>query len=107
VLVCDNLPSNGETVARIVGRYAALRDPALAEWIANEIAFPCTMVDRIVPATTAADRAVVARLGYETRPDRCVGHLIPTCDDARLRAPPTPMAASPAAQLWHQFTLVP
>jgi fructuronate reductase len=65
VLVCDNLPSNGETVARIVGRYAALRDPALAEWIANEIAFPCTMVDRIVPATTAADRAVVARLGYE------------------------------------------
>jgi fructuronate reductase len=65
VLVCDNLPSNGETVARIVGRYAALRDPALAEWIANETAFPCTMVDRIVPATTAADRAVVARLGYE------------------------------------------
>jgi fructuronate reductase len=65
VLVCDNLPSNGETVARIVGRYAALRDPALAEWIANEAAFPCTMVDRIVPATTAADRAVVARLGYE------------------------------------------
>jgi fructuronate reductase len=65
VLVCDNLPSNGETVARIVGRYAALRDPVLAEWIANEIAFPCTMVDRIVPATTAVDRTVVARLGYE------------------------------------------
>jgi fructuronate reductase len=65
MLVCDNLPSNGETVARIVGRYAALRDPALADWIANETAFPCTMVDRIVPATTAADRAAVLRLGYE------------------------------------------
>ena len=65
VLVCDNLPSNGETVARIVGRYAALRDPALADWIANEIAFPCTMVDRIVPATTVADRAVISGLGYE------------------------------------------
>jgi fructuronate reductase len=65
VLVCDNLPSNGETVARIVGCYAALRDRSLAEWIANETAFPCTMVDRIVPATTAADRAVIARLGYE------------------------------------------
>jgi len=65
VLVCDNLPSNGETVARIVSRYAALRDPALAEWIVNETVFPCTMVDRIVPATTAADRAVIARLGYE------------------------------------------
>jgi fructuronate reductase len=65
ILVCDNLPSNGETVARIVGRFAALRDPPLAEWIANETAFPCTMVDRIVPATTAADRAVIAQLGYE------------------------------------------
>jgi fructuronate reductase len=65
VLVCDNLPSNGETVARIVGRYATLRDAALAEWIVNEITFPCTMVDRIVPATTAADRAAIMRLGYE------------------------------------------
>lgn len=65
VLVCDNLPSNGQTVAHIVGRYAALRDPSLADWIANEAAFPCTMVDRIVPATTGADRAAVARLGYE------------------------------------------
>jgi fructuronate reductase len=65
VLVCDNLPSNGATVARIIGRYAALRDPALASYIANEIAFPCTMVDRIVPATTEADRAAVAVLGYQ------------------------------------------
>ncbi|MBV9653955.1 MAG: mannitol dehydrogenase family protein [Acetobacteraceae bacterium] len=65
VLVCDNLPSNGDTVARIVGRYAELRDPALAGYIANEAAFPCTMVDRIVPATTDTDRAAVTRLGYE------------------------------------------
>jgi mannonate dehydratase len=65
VLVCDNLPSNGKTVARIVGRYAELRDPTLAGYIANEVAFPSTMVDRIVPATTGADRAAVARLGYE------------------------------------------
>ncbi len=65
VLVCDNLPSNGETVARIVGRYAELRDPSLCDYVANETAFPCTMVDRIVPATTDADRAAIARLGYE------------------------------------------
>ncbi|MBV8577778.1 MAG: mannitol dehydrogenase family protein, partial [Acetobacteraceae bacterium] len=65
ILVCDNLPSNGATVARIIGRYAALRDPGLASYIANEIAFPCTMVDRIVPATTEADRAAVAALGYQ------------------------------------------
>lgn len=64
ILICDNLPSNGETVARIVGRYASLRDPALAEYIADAVAFPCTMVDRIVPATTDADRAAVAAFGY-------------------------------------------
>jgi fructuronate reductase len=64
ILVCDNLPSNGETVARIVSRYAALCDATLSDYIANETAFPCTMVDRIVPATTESDRAAVAALGY-------------------------------------------
>ena len=36
VLCCDNLPHNGRTVAAIVTRFAALRDPALAGYIANE-----------------------------------------------------------------------
>ena len=64
ILVCDNLPSNGETVARIIGRYAELRHPELRDYIANETAFPSTMVDRIVPATTEADRAAITALGY-------------------------------------------
>jgi len=59
VMSCDNLPSNGETVYRIVTRLAELRDPALAKWIRDEVPFPCTMVDRIVPATTDADRQIV------------------------------------------------
>jgi fructuronate reductase len=66
VLCCDNLPHNGRTVASIVTRFAALRDPALAGYIANEVAFPSTMVDRITPATTPADRAAVSgALGLE------------------------------------------
>jgi fructuronate reductase len=66
VLCCDNLPANGRTVAGVVRRLAELRDPALGRWIADEVAFPSTMVDRIVPATTDADRAAVsARLGVE------------------------------------------
>ena len=60
VLCCDNLPANGRTVARVVTRLAALRDPALGRWVAERVAFPSTMVDRIVPATTDADRARVA-----------------------------------------------
>jgi len=62
VLSCDNLPSNGKTVARIVSAFAALRSPELARHIEANVAFPGTMVDRIVPATTDADRAEVAKL---------------------------------------------
>ena len=60
VLCCDNLPSNGATVRRVVARLAELRDPALGVHVAGSVAFPSTMVDRIVPATTDADRAYVA-----------------------------------------------
>jgi fructuronate reductase len=66
VLCCDNLPSNGETVRRVTARLGALHDPALGTWIEHDVAFPCTMVDRIVPATTAEDRArVAASLGRQ------------------------------------------
>ncbi|WP_354064179.1 mannitol dehydrogenase family protein [Devosia sp. 2618] len=61
VMSCDNLPSNGATVKRIVTKFASLRDAALGEWVA-EVAFPGTMVDRIVPSTTDADRTTIADL---------------------------------------------
>lgn len=66
VLSCDNLPGNGRTLRRIALAYAALLDERLARWIESEVPFPCTMIDRIVPATT--DRDVVeisARLGLQ------------------------------------------
>jgi fructuronate reductase len=66
VLCCDNLPSNGSTVRRVIARLGALRDPGLGHFIENEVSFPSTMVDRIVPATTDADRAsVAAALGMQ------------------------------------------
>uniref|UniRef100_UPI003AE5A763 mannitol dehydrogenase family protein n=1 Tax=Paracoccus sp. T5 TaxID=3402161 RepID=UPI003AE5A763 len=55
VLCCDNLPENGHVVRGVVLDLARLIDPDLARWIEAEGAFPSTMVDRIVPATTAAD----------------------------------------------------
>lgn len=61
-LCCDNLPSNGHVLAGLVRDFAALRDDALAAWIEANGAFPSTMVDRIVPATTDADIAEVAGL---------------------------------------------
>jgi fructuronate reductase len=62
VLCCDNLPANGETTARVVTGFAAMKDTDLVNYITREIAFPSTMVDRIVPATTDEDRAQVQRM---------------------------------------------
>ena len=65
---CDNLPHNGRRLRNAVLDLAARHDRALAEWIEHEGAFPETMVDRIVPATTDADIAALeTRLGIEDR----------------------------------------
>lgn len=56
VLSCDNMPSNGRVLQQACVDYAALQDDALAAWIGSEVQFPGTMVDRIVPTTTDADR---------------------------------------------------
>lgn len=62
VMSCDNLPANGKTTARIVTRLAALWAPDLGRHVADHVAFPSTMVDRIVPATAPADRAMVSEI---------------------------------------------
>jgi fructuronate reductase len=61
VMSCDNLPSNGDTMRALTLAFAREADPALADWIEREGAFPNTMVDRIVPLTTDADRTRVAK----------------------------------------------
>ena len=57
VVCCDNLPHNGRVLHGLVAAFAGARDAALAQWVEENAAFPSTMVDRIVPATTAADIA--------------------------------------------------
>jgi mannitol 2-dehydrogenase len=60
VVSCDNIPGNGHLARRSFAAFAALRDPALGEWVAAEVPFPNSMVDRITPVTTDADRAQLA-----------------------------------------------
>ncbi len=60
VLSCDNLSANGRTVGRIVTQFGSLRSRDLAQWIEAEVAFPSTMVDRIVPETTDIDRSEIS-----------------------------------------------
>lgn len=68
ILSCDNLAENGHRLRRAVVEFAAHIDDDLAHWIAAEVAFPCTMVDSITPATDDALRArVAAALGVEDR----------------------------------------
>lgn len=55
VLSCDNLPHNGDLTRLAVLALAERISPALARWIDTEGAFPSSMVDRIVPATSPAD----------------------------------------------------
>lgn len=59
VVSCDNLPKNGEMLRAVLAEFADLRDPALGRYIRDDVAFASSMVDRIVPATTAEDRAAV------------------------------------------------
>jgi mannitol 2-dehydrogenase len=59
VLSCDNLPGNGNLTRQTVLGLARLSDPKLADWIAASVAFPNSMVDRIVPATTDRERRLV------------------------------------------------
>ena len=63
VLSCDNMPENGKRTRQAVVQLAEHRDAQLARWIAREVAFPCSMVDRIVPAMTDADFERLAALG--------------------------------------------
>lgn len=55
LLSCDNLSHNGKILQRAINDLVAAAEPSLLPWIEAHITFPCSMVDRIVPATTAED----------------------------------------------------
>ncbi|MGZ2407093.1 mannitol dehydrogenase family protein [Rhizobium ruizarguesonis] len=61
-LSCDNLPSNGVVLKRLVLDFAERVDPSLRQWIEANVPFPSTMVDRITPASTEATYQDAERL---------------------------------------------
>jgi fructuronate reductase len=65
ILSCDNLPENGPVTQIVVTDLAALVDETLPDWIDSHVDFATSMVDRITPATTDEDRALVEKeCGY-------------------------------------------
>ena len=51
---CDNLQGNGHKLKAIIHATASSQDAELMTWTDARCAFPCSMVDRIVPAATEA-----------------------------------------------------
>jgi fructuronate reductase len=70
VLSCDNLVGNGDVLRGLVHDFLdalpSSEAGGLVDWIGAAVRFPSCMVDRIVPATTAEDRAAaLAVLGLD------------------------------------------
>ena len=68
VMSCDNLPGNGHVTEAAVVGLARLSDPALADWVQANVAFPNGMVDRITPATGPRERDMAASFGLGADP---------------------------------------
>ena len=62
VMSCDNVQENGHVARAAVLDFANLVDQELAGWIEANVTFPCTMVDRIVPAATPETLAEITEL---------------------------------------------
>ncbi len=68
IMSCDNLQGNGDLSRTAFTAFARLRDPDLGAWVEREVRFPNSMVDRITPQTTDADRAEVReRFGIDDK----------------------------------------
>ena len=62
---CDNLQGNGDILRQTVIGLAGLSDPDLAAWIDENVTFPNSMVDCIVPATGPTELALVRTFSIE------------------------------------------
>jgi mannitol 2-dehydrogenase len=68
VMSADNLQGNGHLAHRVYSAFARRQNPELGDWIDREVQFPNSMVDRITPVTTEADRELVReRFGVDDK----------------------------------------
>ncbi len=72
LLSCDNLADNGGKLRALMLQYLERHEPGLVAWFEANCTCPSTMIDRIVPATTDDDRAIVADAISSLQDDACV-----------------------------------
>ncbi|MEX1296924.1 MAG: mannitol dehydrogenase family protein [Candidatus Limnocylindrales bacterium] len=58
---CDNVMGNGDVTKVATLGVCALVEPGLEAWVADHVTFPNSMVDRITPQTSDADRAFLSQ----------------------------------------------
>ncbi|MDP5206590.1 mannitol dehydrogenase family protein, partial [Alishewanella sp. SMS9] len=61
MISCDNLTDNGRKLRRALISYTSQKNPALANWLEQQLICPCTMVDSITPATDETLRTNVTK----------------------------------------------
>lgn len=59
---CDNIPANGRLLQAVLGEFVAEAWPDLTDWMAQNVTFPVSMVDRIVPRVDQAATTSIAEL---------------------------------------------
>jgi mannitol 2-dehydrogenase len=68
IMSCDNIQHNGPVTRAAFLGFAERKDPGLARWMREHLAFPSSMVDRVTPGTVDADRAYLEHAhGYRDR----------------------------------------
>jgi fructuronate reductase len=66
IISCDNLQSNGAKLGRALSQFVERSRPEMLRWMQDNVSFPQTVVDCIVPASTDASRARIKEsLGVE------------------------------------------
>ncbi|THF71678.1 mannitol dehydrogenase family protein [Deinococcus sp. Arct2-2] len=60
VMSCDNMQGNGHVAQHAFTAFARLKDAELGEWVARQVAFPNSMVDRITPVTSEQTKQELA-----------------------------------------------
>ena len=83
LLSCDNVEKNGQILKKGVLTFAAQVSEEMKGWIEKNVAFPCSMVDRITPMTSEADKEYVKETyGYrDNSPVPCEPFILWVIED--------------------------
>ena len=65
LMTCDNIPHNGDVAKSSLISFVKIVAPEILGWIAENMTFPNSMVDRVTPGTTNDDREFIREtFGY-------------------------------------------